>query len=653
MVKKTQAPRRNVVDETKPFGRYRLLNLLGRGGMGEVWRAYDTVMDRVIALKLMSPDATVNAIAKQRFRQEARAAAGLDDPHIVPIHDFGEIDGQLFVTMRLVHGCDLNTLLTRGALDPVRAVSIIEQVADGLHAAHQANLVHRDVKPSNILVTRDDFAYLIDFGVASANDRGDTGLTDPGHIVGTWAYMAPERITRGITDRRADIYALACVLHQCLTGQQPYPSETVGQLIAAHVSAPPPRPSILRRGLPTGLDAVIARGLAKEPTQRFATAKELAAAARAAINTPAPGAVGPWAEGLRPVLEEVCTPRTNRPLRAGITAGKRVALAAAAAVVSVVALVLSAQQYGAFAGPENTESALSAGPLTGLYRAEFGPELNLGGDPIAGGEGSRTGTYGLRSACGPDGCVATANVHVGPALRESQVFDDVGGKWVSVSVVPAGAPLSSGFLASCPPGVPDPGDVWETTELEIQPDGTLAGQYTVTSTNLCDTTRSVTFTRVDDIDIDAVADPMVQGARKPSPAEALHGNYRYTRHYLDGRDVSTYELTVETHCLRGGESCISYFHTADGAMEMPLLFERGRWIRKTEFDALCAAGGRYRTTTTGTYPMPDAPQNPVAVLTGVSHQEISGNSACAGSVDIAERFERAGDLSEQIAHNDT
>lgn len=154
--------------EGTPFGRYRLVELLGRGGMGEVWRAYDTAIDRVVALKVLPDNFAHDQVFQERFRREAKAAAGLDEPHVVPIHDFGEIDGRLFVTMRLIKGRDLQDLLRDGPLLPVRAVAIVEQIASALHAAHEVGLVHRDVKPSNILIAKNDFAYLIDFGIARA-----------------------------------------------------------------------------------------------------------------------------------------------------------------------------------------------------------------------------------------------------------------------------------------------------------------------------------------------------------------------------------------------------------------------------------------------------------------------------------------------------
>jgi serine/threonine protein kinase len=272
--------------EGTPFGRYRLVELLGRGGMGEVWRAHDTAIDRMVALKMLPTSFADDQVFQERFRREARAAAGLDEPHVVPIYDFGEINGRLYVTMRLIKGLDLENVLAEGPLDAGRAVKIIEQVASALHAAHSIGLVHRDVKPSNILVTDNDFAYLIDFGIARAVN--ETSLTSTGAVIGTWAYMSPERLNTGRADARADVYALACVLHESLTGQRPYPGDSMESQITAHLTRPPPRPSVIRRGLHAEFDAVIGTGMAKNPDHRYATTLMLAEHARSAITVPNP-----------------------------------------------------------------------------------------------------------------------------------------------------------------------------------------------------------------------------------------------------------------------------------------------------------------------------------------------------------------------------
>jgi serine/threonine protein kinase len=272
------------VDGT-PFGRYRLVELLGRGGMGEVWRAYDTAMNRVVALKLLPANLADDEQYQARFRREAQMAAALDEPHVVPIHDFGEIDDRLYVTMRLIDGRTVADLIAAGPLAPQRAVAIIEQIASALNAAHRVGLVHRDVKPSNILITDDDFAYLIDFGIARA--AGATKLTSTGATIGTFAYMAPERFTADKADAlTVDVYALACVLFECLTGVQPFPGDSMERQITGHLTEPPPRASTRVPGLPPQMDDVIATGMAKNPAQRYPSTKDLAAAARAALSAP-------------------------------------------------------------------------------------------------------------------------------------------------------------------------------------------------------------------------------------------------------------------------------------------------------------------------------------------------------------------------------
>jgi serine/threonine kinase PknH len=272
------------VDEVT-FGRYRLIELLGRGGMGEVWRAHDTETKRTVAIKVLPPHLADDNEFVQRFRREAEAAAQLNSPHVVPIHNYGEIDGRLYVDMRLIEGRDLGTVLTEGPLEPARALRIIEGVALALHAAHQVGLLHRDVKPSNILLDSNDFAYLIDFGIARAAD--ETRLTKSGNTIGTFAYIAPERLDgQGNEDARVDIYSLACVLYECLTGEPPFTDDTMPRLIVAHLSTPPPRPSLTRPDVPAQVDEVIATGMAKDPDQRYASSVELADAAHDAITTP-------------------------------------------------------------------------------------------------------------------------------------------------------------------------------------------------------------------------------------------------------------------------------------------------------------------------------------------------------------------------------
>ncbi len=300
--------------EEDSFGNYQLIELLGRGGMGEVWRAHDTVIDRVVALKILPAQISQDELFQQRFRREAHAAARLNSPHVVPIHTHGEIDGRLFVDMRLIEGRNLQSLLNVGPLAPVRAVHIVEQIAKALHAAHKAGLLHRDVKPSNILLDDDDYAYLIDFGIARA--AGDGGLTTAGDVVGTFHYMAPERFSTEPgappVDARSDIYALACVLYECLVAEHAFPGDSLEQQIGNHLVSPPPRPSAVKPGLPRGFDIVIAKGMAKKPGERYGTAMELARAARDVVTGPVtPPPVSP--PPVAPVTPPPIAPRIFKP----------------------------------------------------------------------------------------------------------------------------------------------------------------------------------------------------------------------------------------------------------------------------------------------------------------------------------------------------
>ncbi|MFE9750431.1 serine/threonine-protein kinase [Saccharothrix saharensis] len=274
---------------TEAFGPYRVGELLGRGGMGDVHRAYDTVHDRVVALKRLSAVHNDDEEFRARFRRESRIAARLREPHVIPIHAYGEIDGRLYLDMRLVEGRDLAAVVEDGPLDSARAVRLVAQVAGALDAAHADGLVHRDVKPSNILVTPDDFVYLVDFGIARSALPAGTHLTASGAVIGTLDYLAPERFGDGAVDGRADVYALACVLHACVTGRRPFEADSAAALLWAHLQQPPPAASATNPTVPRALDDVIRQGMAKDPTDRYPTAGALAtAAARALTTTPPP-----------------------------------------------------------------------------------------------------------------------------------------------------------------------------------------------------------------------------------------------------------------------------------------------------------------------------------------------------------------------------
>ena len=216
-------------------GPYRLGPLLGRGGMGEVFQAFDTRRQRTVALKLLPEALSGDQEYRARFRREFLAASPLTSPHVVPIHDFGEVEGRLFIDMRLIEGADLAHRIDGRPMTPERAVAILLQVCDALGDAHARGVVHRDVKPSNILLTDNDFAYLVDFGIA-ASGGADTSLTATGTMVGTFGYMAPERFDGASADPRADVYSLGCVLHELLTGLRPFAEHnSMPSLIKAHL----------------------------------------------------------------------------------------------------------------------------------------------------------------------------------------------------------------------------------------------------------------------------------------------------------------------------------------------------------------------------------------------------------------------------------
>ena len=320
------------------LGPFRLDSLIGRGGMGEVYRARDTEHEREVALKLLRVDLGANPEFRSRFQHESRMVARLRNPHVVPIHSYGEIDGRLFLNMRLIEGPSLAAVIQQHGRVPVEpAVEIITQVASALEEAHSDGIVHRDVKPSNVLFAAPpgsgpDFVYLTDFGIASSPEDGQTTAT--GVVVGTLAYMAPERFLGEPLGPGSDVYALACVLYEALTGEPPFTGESLPALLHAHLYLAPPRASSRARDVPPALDEVIIAGLAKRPELRPRSAQVFADMARAALTAPPPApAAAPLQAAPAPAYSG--PPSSAAPSAPAPSAGAPVAFAEEADVLHI------------------------------------------------------------------------------------------------------------------------------------------------------------------------------------------------------------------------------------------------------------------------------------------------------------------------------
>jgi YVTN family beta-propeller protein len=274
------------------LGGYELGEVLGRGGMGVVYRATHVHLGRDVALKLLAPELGEHPDFRERFLRESRLAASLDHPNVVSVYDAGDFEGTLYIAMRYIEGTDLAEFLRQeGPLEPQTVVTMLGQVAAALDAAHECGLIHRDVKPANVMIAS-GHCYLTDFGLtkrASASEVS-AALTRTGDFLGTVDYVAPEQIAGKAIDGRVDVYALACVLHECLTGARPYTKDSDVAVIYAHLNDPPPRPTELRPELPPAIDRVVATGMAKAPENRYSTCAELIDAASAALAVNPSGA---------------------------------------------------------------------------------------------------------------------------------------------------------------------------------------------------------------------------------------------------------------------------------------------------------------------------------------------------------------------------
>jgi hypothetical protein len=484
--------------------------------------------------------------------------------------------------------------------------------------------------------------------------------------------MAPERFTAGDIEPSSDIYALACVLYQCLTGEPPFPGSTLEQVAVGHMVAPPPHPSEERDTIPAAMDRVIETGLAKQTTDRYTTAVEMAAAARQAITEPtnqphaaalrqpapvtqissgpptpagpaltyptlSPSGVPPTAPPRRWPPPPVPPPVPSRPSRKPLVligALVGVALLIAGGVFAVLRLTQHGKPTATASPSTSTAPAVAAAVgdhFTGTYRADYGPGTDLEGKPTPGAP-TTTATWGVRSTCGPGGCVATASVigSSGLLLVSNLVFDQVGGTWVAVGLATAQCNNT-------------PAELWVVFTLQPRPDGTLSGDTTRATTNSgCVVKRTVTFTRTGDVNESKVPDPATLPPRAASPAQALHGRYHEALTFTTGNVIPGQDdLTVGTDCLRAGDRCMSLFHAPDGIVT--LMFANNKWTRNEQGTAPCQQGGTANITVTAEYPLPEQLKDPIPLLTGRGTQSVAPGSACPAGGDFTDRFERTGD----------
>jgi YVTN family beta-propeller protein len=424
------------------FVGYRIEEQIGHGGMGIVYRAYDLRLKRTVALKLITPELALDERFRERFARETELAISLEHPNVVPIHDAGDVAGRLYLAMRLVAGTDLRRLLrAEGALEPSRALAICRQVANALDAAHAKGLVHRDVKPSNILLDEAEHVYLADFGLTRRLEEKGAQAGE-GHSVGTPAYLAPEQIEGGPVDGRADVYSLGCVLYECLTGEAPFVHGSRLAVAWAHLEEEPPSASARDSGLPDAIDAVLRGAMAKSPDERYRTCTALIEAAEAAFG------IRPRSRGRRRLL---------------------VAVLAAATIAAVAAAAAALRLGGGDATPTVVGDSLVKIDLESNKIVDVVP---VGRIPL---ESEIVGRYVFASSEG-DGTLTRVDTHTG-AVVTSGKFDATGGLaaegakrvWVAsigrgqVTAVDAALPLLDPADPPSSPPVPLPRDTSEAS----------------------------------------------------------------------------------------------------------------------------------------------------------------------------------------------
>jgi serine/threonine protein kinase len=355
-----------MVDDTRvgtELAGYRIEGVIGRGGMSVVYLAEHARLERKVALKVLASELAGSERFHDRFLRESKLAASIDHPNIVPIYDADEAEGVLFIAMRYVEGSDLKqTIRDVGPLDPQRVSAIVDQIASALDAAHARGLVHRDVKPANVLLTPDDHVYVSDFGLTK-RAVSVSGLTETGQLIGTIDYVAPEQIKGDPVDKRADIYSLGCLLFECLTGHAPYPRDIEVGVLWAHVETPPPILTQERPDLPPEVDDVVALAMAKDPAERTAAAGDVAAGFRSALG------LEPSPAGVRTVRRPKRKPKRRQ----------RTLIFAAVAGVALLAAGIFLLTQGGGAG-DVVPSANSVARIDSSTNA-FGETMRVGEDP--------------------------------------------------------------------------------------------------------------------------------------------------------------------------------------------------------------------------------------------------------------------------------
>jgi serine/threonine protein kinase len=439
---------------------HRIESLIGRGGMGSVYLAEQIGLGRRVALKILAPELAASENFRLRFERESRLAASLDHPHIVPIFQSGEADGVLFIAMRYVDGTDLATLLeTEGALSLEEAAGLITQVGSALDAAHARGLVHRDVKPGNVLIARTEpdeerYAYLSDFGLTRLTSS-DSALTRTGQFMGTVAYAAPEQFEGKPADAMTDLYSLGCVAYECLTGERPFPRDQEAAVMFAHLQQPPPAVTGKRPDAPAALDDVLARAMAKVPSERFPSGKALGRALRAAVgaSTPPHGIPAGASTPRSAPLPDPAPPADSAP-PAGVSAPPAAPLPGSAPPEEPAAHGLAGSS-AASAGPEATPRAPSDLTVASLPtprpdrdRASDAAPPTDSAPPAGTGEGRASPLRRRRVVA----AAVAAAVVVGAAVAVVSLWHGSGRPSRSPSAGSSGHPTAS--ASGAPPGAP-------------------------------------------------------------------------------------------------------------------------------------------------------------------------------------------------------